>query len=340
MTSTKRSLAATATAVLLAASLGAAAHAQGRTETVKFQDYPGLGNLPIRIAKDKGWCEQAGINCELQVIATAPLGMQALIGGSIDVAMAPIDVTAAAVLRGSKVKAISGAAVSNIFLMLVGEGTQLSGDYPAMMADLKGKKIGVTARGSATETMFSYLLQQAGMAPDAVTYVAVGAPNTAFAALTNGQVDAAMAWEPAGIQCELTQKCRAVWRSASAEKPQSIRDMYGANTSYVMRADALQNKPQVAEAIGKVVARADAFINDQANADEVLRISGNYFKFDMPAGDTIARRTLQLAWQFKTFRPIVDREAVKVTLDYLASTKQIPKPITVDDLVWAQAPER
>src|SRR5690606_2022431 len=50
---------------------------------VRFQDYPGHGNLLIRVARSKGWCQAAGITCELKPIPQAPLGVQALIGGSI-----------------------------------------------------------------------------------------------------------------------------------------------------------------------------------------------------------------------------------------------------------------
>lgn len=329
----------TAVGALLA--VGALPAARAEMPTLKLQDYPGLGNLPFRIAREKGWCEAAGFKCELQFVNTGPLGIQALIGGSIDVAEVPIDVTTAAVLRGSKVKVVAGAAVSNLFMILAAKDTALPNEsqgYKAIMTDLKGKKIGVSARGAATETMFSYLLQQAGMQPTDVTYVAVGAPNTAYAALANKQVDAAVSWEPAGIQCDLTKMCKAVWRSADAETPPVFKSMYGANTSYVMRTEQIDKDPKLVEAFVKVMQQASAYINDPAHVDEVLQLSGKYFKFDMPGGDAIARKSMALAWQYKTFTALVDRAAVKTTLDYLATTKQIATPPTVDQLIAEQAP--
>ncbi len=308
---------------------------------VRFQDYPGSGNLMIRVARSKGWCQEAGIVCELKTIPAAPLGVQALIGGSIDVSETPIDVVAAAVLRGAKIKTVVGAAVSNFFQVDASAKLptpHLAEGYPAMMRDFKGRKIGVVARGSATEALFTYLLKEAGMSAGDVIYVAVGAPNTAFAALRAGQVDAAVTWEPAGIMCELSNACRVAYRTNDATKPELLKQMYGANTGLVMREEQIEAHPEIAQAVVKLSQKASAFINDRANLDEVLRISDEYFKFDMPQGDKIARHTLEQGLESGTFKTMVRRGAVQATLKYLAETKQLPSLPTVDQLVWSGAP--
>jgi NitT/TauT family transport system substrate-binding protein len=43
------------------------------------------------------------------------------------------------------------------------------------VADLKGKKIGVTAPGSSTSIMASYVLAKAGLKPTDVSFIGVGA---------------------------------------------------------------------------------------------------------------------------------------------------------------------
>ena len=55
--------------------------------------------------------------------------------------------------------------------------------------DLKGKKIGVIARGSSTETGMRYLFAKAGLNPDDATYVAVGGAVTAYNALQSKHWD-------------------------------------------------------------------------------------------------------------------------------------------------------
>ena len=62
----------------IALTLGASAMAQ---PVVRFQDYPGTGNLLVRVAIEQGFCQQAGIRCELRTIPAAPLGMQTMLSG-------------------------------------------------------------------------------------------------------------------------------------------------------------------------------------------------------------------------------------------------------------------
>ena len=47
--------------------------AQGKGESVKLQDYPGTGNMLLRVAISKGYCEKYGIKCELQMIPAPAL---------------------------------------------------------------------------------------------------------------------------------------------------------------------------------------------------------------------------------------------------------------------------
>lgn len=310
---------------------------------VRFQDYPGLGNLMIRVARTKGWCQAAGIVCELKPIPAAPLGLQALIGGSIDVAQAPVEVVAAAVARGGKLKTIAGSAVTNIFQIDAANTLELphaQDGYPAVMQDFKGKKVGVVSRGSASEAFFRFLMRQAGQDPDEVTYVAVGTPMTAFAALRAGQVPVVVSWEPSGTMCDLTQVCHVVFRGATAKRPALLPEMYGAGTGLVMTDEAIAAHPEIAQAVIKIARQAAAFINDQANADEVLKISAEYSAFDIPHGDEIARRSLGLAIDTKAFEPIVKRSAVQATLEYLKGTGQLTQLPSVGAIVWKDAPER
>jgi NitT/TauT family transport system substrate-binding protein len=328
-------------ALALSAGLALPLAARAGDPIVRFQDYPGHGNLLIRVARSKGWCKAAGIDCELRTIPAAPLGLQALIGGSIDVAQTPIEVVAAAVQRGARLRTVVGSAVSNIFQVDVSSKLALAHEaqgYPAEMQDLKGLKVGVVSRGSATESFFSFLMQQAGLKADDVTYVAVGAPNTAFAALRAGQVDAIVSWEPSGTMCELSKLCKVLYRGATASQPALLKAMYGAGTGLVMRADEIAAHPEIARAVVKVSQQAAAFVDDPANEAEVLRISAEYFKFDMPQGDLIARRTLELGLQTATFKTMVRRSAVQATLDYLKDTKQLAALPAVGELVWDGAP--
>jgi NitT/TauT family transport system substrate-binding protein len=64
------------------------------------------------------------------------------------------------------------------------------------VADLKGKKIGVTAPGSSTNVMVNFILAKAGLKPSDVSIIGVGAAQGAVAALRSGQIDAISNLDP------------------------------------------------------------------------------------------------------------------------------------------------
>lgn len=73
------------------------------------------------------------------------------------------------------------------------------------VSDLKGKKIGVTALGSAGTNYGKAYLRSAGLNPDTdVTFIPIGAGGQAMAALKQKVVDALVFWETANIQFELS----------------------------------------------------------------------------------------------------------------------------------------
>ena len=84
--------------------LASTAMAQGKGESVKFQDYPGTGNMLARVAISKGYCEKYGIKCTLQRIPTGPLGAQALLAKSIDAGLFPAEVMTPAIANGAKTR--------------------------------------------------------------------------------------------------------------------------------------------------------------------------------------------------------------------------------------------
>jgi NitT/TauT family transport system substrate-binding protein len=333
------SLAAVAAASL--AFVAAPAAAQGKGETVKFQDYPGLGNMLIRVAIAKGYCEKAGIKCELQNIPSAPLGAQAMLAKSIDSFLGPADVMNSAVQRGAKMKMVVGGATSNVLSLIAGnhvETPNAGKAWPAFMQDFKGRKVGVTARGAATEVYARWMLTKAGLNPDDVSYVAVGAPNTAYGALVSKQVDFLMIFEPAGAMCEVLKTCKVLWRAAVDRQPAEMFAMNGGGNALVFTQEYIDRNPHVIDAVIRAVKEADAFVNAPANFPEVMKIAQQFFRFDMPKGDEVLERAMRIAIDADTYRAKIDRKAIQTGLDLLLETKQIEKAMPLSELILDRAP--
>lgn len=317
------------------------ASAQGKGETVKFQDYPGIGNMLVRVAISKGYCEKYDIKCVLQPIPSGPLGAQALLAKSIDAGLFPAEIMVGAITKGAKMKLVVGGATANVAALIAGNHTDTpnaKNGWPAFMQDFKGKKIGVPARGSLMEMISTWMLLKAGMKAEDAVFVAVGGPNTAYGALVSKQVDAIMMFEPAGAMCTVLATCRVVWRGAVDKEPAAQYALNGGGSGQVFTQDYIERNPHVIEAVIKAIKDADAFINSAANFGEVEKIATSYFKFDMPRGDEVLREALRSALTAKAYSASIDRNAVKAGLDFLIENKQIDKAPPISEFVYDKAP--
>jgi NitT/TauT family transport system substrate-binding protein len=313
--------------------------AQSESKTMKIQDYPGVGNMLVRVAISKGYCDRHGIKCELSMIPNAPLGAQALLAKNIDVAVLAPEVQMSAIIKGAKIRAVAGAfSLVPVSLVIRNElpTPNVGKGYPAFMQDLVGKKIGVPVRGGAGEFQFVAMLQNAGYSADNVSFVAVGAPNTGYPALISGQVDAVWSFEPTGTMCEFLNTCREIWRAATAPEPKEITAMNGAGVLFVFRQDDIDQKPDVVEAFVETARDAEAFMQNAANFDDVAKIANNYFKFDLPNGEGLMTATLRRG--LPGYKVSISRPALKAAADYMYETKQITAPFDYTTLIYDKAP--
>jgi NitT/TauT family transport system substrate-binding protein len=315
------------------------ASAQGNGETVRFQEYPGIGNLLVKVAKAKGFCKENGIKCELVVIPSGALGAQALAAGSIDVSLIPIETQAGAITKGADFVGIVGGIGSNTAVLVVSSKVELPNaakGLPDVMHDLKGKKVGVSARGTHGEFQVLDLLRDAGMAADDVTFVAVGGLPTALPALMNGQIDAVLGIEPLGVICAVTKQCRVVYSHAESTRPASLIGTRGASAPLQVRRTYLAKNPQTVNAIRASVVQADDFIQNPANFAEVLKIVKESVKLDMPQGDEILVQSLQTL--IPHYRASIDRAAAGWGAKEALAQKMADREVKVDELLDSKAP--
>ena len=175
---------------------------------VSLQIYAGATtSLFAQIGVDLGFYERHGLNVELVGVGSGPDGAAALASGSIDFAMTNMDVIMVSKDAGVDAAVIIGTENRESFAMVAHADTplpNLSKGFPEALEDLRGKRIGVIARGSSNERMARLLFEEAGIDPDEQEYVAVGGPPTALAAFETGQVDANFGFVPFPELVELT----------------------------------------------------------------------------------------------------------------------------------------
>ena len=149
--------------------------------------------LPLTIAEQLGYFKAEGLDLQIVDFAGGSQSLRALVGGSADVVSGAFEHTINMQAKGQHLRAV----------VLMGRAPQIVlGVNPKTMphfksvADLKGKKIGVTAPGSSTNVMANFALAKAGLKPSDVSFIGVGAGSGAVAAVRSGQIDALSNLDP------------------------------------------------------------------------------------------------------------------------------------------------
>ncbi len=316
------------------AALTGGVNAMAQMETLRVQDYPGIGNLLVRVAAANGYCEKNGVKCELKTIPAAPLGIQTLLAGDIDIAFGPAEVVIQAANKGADLKIIGNGARDSIFFLMAGAHTETPNaakGYPAVMADLKGKKIGVTARGSGAEFQLLDMLKGAGMSGADVTIVPVGAPNTALPAIANKQIDALMLFAPMDGFCAAMKVCRVIVDPRKGEGPKEITLLNGATGPMTVRGEFAQKKGAALDGFAKAMRESEAFVQNPANFNAVLKVINDTFKIEGPAGASAVEASLRNSIAGARFA--LDPKALQAAADYLHRTTQIDKTVDTSKLL-------
>ncbi len=149
--------------------------------------------LPLTIAEQRGYFKAEGLDITVVDFAGGARALQAVVGGSADVVSGAFEHTVNMQHKGQRMRAfvLQGRAPQ----IVVGVSTKTFGHYKTI-ADLKGKKIGVTAPGSSTNVVINFLLAKAGLKPSDVSIIGVGAAQGAVAAMRAGQIDAISNLDP------------------------------------------------------------------------------------------------------------------------------------------------
>src|ERR1041385_3096794 len=173
--------------VLVLGALAAPARAELRTVRVGWCARTGSSAAaPFAIATKLGWFEKAGIKVELVPLPGSTDCVKRGATTEVQASPPPAEARARIGPQGGKARFFYTAYQGNIY------GIAVPADSPVKsMADLKGKKIGVTSMASAGVILARALAKQAGLDPDKdITIVVAGESAQTAALLRSKQVDA------------------------------------------------------------------------------------------------------------------------------------------------------
>jgi NitT/TauT family transport system substrate-binding protein len=263
----RRSFVAGASALIALPSLVRAQNLEKPKITIAVGGKNLLYYLPLTIAESLGYFKQEGLDVTIADFAGGSRALQAMIGGSADVVSGAFEHTINMQVKGQRLRAF----------VLQGRAPQIVlGVNPKTMpgfrnvAELKGKKLGVTAPGSSTNVLANFVLGKAGLKPGDVAIVGVGAGNGAVAAMRAGQIDAISNLDPVitllsrSGDLKIVSDTRVV---AEADRvfggPMPAGCMYTPQTF-------IDKNPATVQAIANAVVRADRWIQ-QAGAGDIIK---------------------------------------------------------------------
>ena len=248
---------------------------------LSFGRYPrSTLSLPTYVAQDQGIFSKNKLAVDSVDGKSVPEIVSTLIGGTTQIAGAAPQTVAAALRDGQK-------------LVILPPTSRL--DYNIMtrkelaikdIRGLVGKKVGVTARGAATEAFVGTLLEQAGLSKDAVTYVAVGGASTMLPAFKQGQIDA-MAASPSTRELALKNKLQFDVAIDSTRGDAGELGKWGWAGLMVTTAEFAEKSPVTLKRYCKAMSESIAFITAPSNRDAVIGNISTLLEVDRAAAGRV-----------------------------------------------------
>jgi len=163
---------------------------QGTTRTVRLVIHQDpIAFLPVRVAQTLGYFAEDGVAVDVSEAVGGTKAIQALLGGSVDVAAASVSDAIQLAGEGHEVREFVLFFTRPIVVLAVAPSMS---SRIRSIRDLKGRAVGVTSPGSSSHQILNYLLRANGISPDDVSTVSVGMGASSVAALERGSVAAAM----------------------------------------------------------------------------------------------------------------------------------------------------
>ena len=277
----RRTVLKTLLAAPAAIALPRLAFAQGKPEKSKLTIAVGGKNLfyylPLTIAEQLGYFKDEGLQVEIPDFAGGAKALQALVGGSADVVSGAYEHTINMQAKNQPIMSVVLQGRAPQIVMAV--STKTMPGYKSI-ADLKGKKIGVTAPGSSTAMMASYVLAKAGLKASDVSFIGVGASSGAIAAVKSGQVDAIANLDPVITMLQRDNLIKVVADTRTLKDTQAVYGGPMPAACLYTPVKFVQENPGTTQALANAMVRALRWLQKAGPSDIVKTVPDSYLLGD------------------------------------------------------------
>ncbi|GAB3135525.1 ABC transporter substrate-binding protein [Amycolatopsis stemonae] len=272
-----------------------------------------IDTAPFWLAKDGGYFQREGLDVSTTDAATGQASLTKLLGGEADIAYSSYTPFFVAQSKGTAdirlvADASSAGPKSTGVVALPSSGIR-------SVADLAGKRIGISAPNTIADTLTKSVLADNHVDASGVKWVPIPLPNT-VSALKNGDIDAGFLTEPFITLASRTAGAVLVADTGTGSTVDFPTAGYGALGSFV------SSSPRTLAAFQRAMAAATRDASADRKKIEPLMVK--YAKID---ADTAARTGLL------TLKSTLDAKQLQRVPDLLLKTGVLAKPVDVSAMV-------
>ena len=271
-----------------------------------------MNKVAYFVALNRKYFDQEGLTVESTPFASGSAALQNLMGGNADVVEGAFEHTLRMQTKGIDLTCLAayGRYAGNVLVVKKSEADKIKS-----VADLKGKKIGVSSPGSATHNFVAALLERAGVPWREASYVSIGTGLSAVAAMrTGGELDAIVNLDPA-INALIDGGDAVVLVDARTQEGTvaAFGGAYLADCLYV-KTEFLKANPNTSQALANAIVHAMQWLKT-ASIDEIIKsLPPDYYR----ANEKLYRKSLEDNLAAFQWDGIVTTEAVKNVWDSIA----------------------
>ena len=266
-----------ATALLAMPVLQAQGQPELRKVTIAVGGKAAFCHLPLTISEQLGYFKAEGLDVSINDFAGCTPAVQALQSGAADVCAGSFERTIqlqskkqwfqAFVQQGRTPQIAFGVSIRNL------------PSYFAM-ADLKGKKIGISDGASSTSMLASLVLGSGGLAASDVSFVNVGTSAGALLALRSGQIDAICNFDPVMTMLEQKGEVRII---SDTRTLKGTTELFGGPmpaACLFASAEFIRKNPDVCQALAHAVVRSLKWLQTAGPGDIIKTVPESYLLED------------------------------------------------------------
>src|SRR3954466_3240150 len=264
-----------------------------------------MNKVAYFVALNRKYFQQEGLDVESTAFSSGTAALQNLIGGNADVVEGSFEHTLRMQTKGQHLMcmAVFGRYPANVLVVRKSQADKIK-----TVADLKGKKIGISAPGASTHNFVAGLLERAGVPGKEASYISIGTGLSAVAAVrAGGELDAIVNLDPAinalvdADEVVVLSDSRTEEGTKAAFGGPYLADCLYAKTEFV------RANPNTAQAIANAVVHAMQWLHT-ASIDEIIKsLPPEYYQAD----EALYRKSLEKNLAAFQWDGIVSGDAVR-----------------------------